>query len=1169
MYKQVLIVGLGGSGGKTLRFLRRDLLRWLEQYGREEIPAGWQFLQIDSPTIPDGAEVGVPMMPDAEYLGLVGPAVQFSDVAKQLDQHPSLSTELSTWRVAPAGLDVSITIGAGQYRAIGRTLSLAYTRQIRSEIDAAIKRLKQSNARADLDRLYQEVNGKPPTSKASDPLVIVVSSLAGGSGAGLVNDVCDVIREKESWGKPIGILYTPEVFKKILGSGKNGVQPNSLAAISEVLNGYWWHGGQQDGDAAGKSLVPMKLAPGGTEAINRTGPEYPFLVGAANSAGVTYSSDNQLFETVGAALLGWLNDESVQRSLESYGTGNWKQMAEENQPGADVLVNRGSVATNEAGIPSFSALGFGRVSVGAKYFGTYSSQLIARDSINHILTYHTQSEEAQQVISRMPNNRVDVDAVVSELASNQVLNFMHRAGLDEKGSTNNQILDELRPDNWEQAIGTVYDAALSSLMSVKDNLNSSGWQARVEGEVQNASDYFAQMMIPAIQGNVARWIESIPENLIHVTEEFVAMRGLRVTQSILQQVGAELAHSSDSVLNDLAKEEQGYYEESLDSRWKQTVNSYLTFGGKVPGTHQSIAIALQSGIYQAIAGTWAIVLRYAQDLIVEFEKDVIAPLSRTLGDAYAELTEKYDELCLEWPAWSVASQTHHGVVSPDATPAKSEWTLIKPSDFGQLFDDLLAKMKQGLGQLDQRNEVRTSVVSGSFIREMFVQTPALADRMKDDLAIRISQKWSPRAHPDQMKIPSSASFSQTFKVESIVKRANAWLYTTNSPFEDVLNSSLISYTIPNPVTERNNWVTPGEFAERQRDFIAAFSQAMDSSDPLVGIDTSVMAALYDGGVGSGAIKVHRTFSKIPFKGHPLESQVKTKLLSILGDEQKISDLLDGNGKTEHIDVVSWFVGPYPVFMFESLLKPIAESWSQLVRQTERNSFWTRRRARGLAEFIPAPQEHIVCMLRGWFTARLLGLVDVSTEPFSILQPRGINPAPAKFPTHLLSSYDQWGDIPAVMLESLGLAYVEVSRRNDLKSLDAYIALRDIGREGNGSGTQLLRYSEVSSLISDWIYSGKVKLESGAALFESVLPMSGSETGPAERKSQLLEVLEIKLLGEYTRLKVKYDQDTAVDPEKRTLTPLWPSLWDQIRAALEQLIDAVNGMDTGSTSKPGW
>ena len=82
MYRRVVFVGLGGSGGKTLRFLKRDLRHWLTEHNGPEsrgIPEGFQFLHIDTPTVQDGLSMkGAEMLPDKEYLGLVGPGVTFN-----------------------------------------------------------------------------------------------------------------------------------------------------------------------------------------------------------------------------------------------------------------------------------------------------------------------------------------------------------------------------------------------------------------------------------------------------------------------------------------------------------------------------------------------------------------------------------------------------------------------------------------------------------------------------------------------------------------------------------------------------------------------------------------------------------------------------------------------------------------------------------------------------------------------------------------------------------------------------------------------------------------------------------------------------------------------------------------------------------------------------------
>ena len=50
MLSPFIVIGVGGSGGKTLRTLRQALLRKLRVAGwpHDRLPEGWQFLEIDT-----------------------------------------------------------------------------------------------------------------------------------------------------------------------------------------------------------------------------------------------------------------------------------------------------------------------------------------------------------------------------------------------------------------------------------------------------------------------------------------------------------------------------------------------------------------------------------------------------------------------------------------------------------------------------------------------------------------------------------------------------------------------------------------------------------------------------------------------------------------------------------------------------------------------------------------------------------------------------------------------------------------------------------------------------------------------------------------------------------------------------------------------------------------
>src|SRR5664280_172830 len=60
MLDRFLVVGLGGSGGRTVRKLRAELNRRLFAAGyRDGLPAGWHFLHVDVPKLCDIEDAGI------------------------------------------------------------------------------------------------------------------------------------------------------------------------------------------------------------------------------------------------------------------------------------------------------------------------------------------------------------------------------------------------------------------------------------------------------------------------------------------------------------------------------------------------------------------------------------------------------------------------------------------------------------------------------------------------------------------------------------------------------------------------------------------------------------------------------------------------------------------------------------------------------------------------------------------------------------------------------------------------------------------------------------------------------------------------------------------------------------------------------------------------------
>ena len=187
-----------------------------------------------------------------------------------------------SWRVNPQGLNIGLSKGAGQYRAIGRTVAIWGADRIRQQLNRNLTRLGGAQVNEELGKLFGKVTGETP--EGEPPLrIVVVSSLAGGSGAGLLTDVCDIIRalSPNEGSEIFGVLYTPEVFQALGADATGGVQPNTLAAISEVLNGHWYGGDPlYDSTTISATTVPqiqdkVLQSIGLAESLERSGPAYP------------------------------------------------------------------------------------------------------------------------------------------------------------------------------------------------------------------------------------------------------------------------------------------------------------------------------------------------------------------------------------------------------------------------------------------------------------------------------------------------------------------------------------------------------------------------------------------------------------------------------------------------------------------------------------------------------------------------------------------------------------------------------------------------------------------------------------------------------------------------------------------------------------------------------
>jgi hypothetical protein len=230
----IIVIGCGGSGGKVVLNLRKRLKDELRRRGWVGgFPDAWQMKWIDVPTMQESHPEYGPALSKAEYVGLA-PSDLYRDVDAGLVSSAGANRDrLVGWRPSP-DLELPVGDGAGQMRAVGRAVSLRRPATIEASIRESMNKIAAGGAQlAQLGAVLSSDDGAADAG-VGKTLVVVVSSLAGGTGSGIYLDVVEIVRRgfPELNQKVLGVLFTAEVFAGVTLDG--GMAPNTAASFAEL-----------------------------------------------------------------------------------------------------------------------------------------------------------------------------------------------------------------------------------------------------------------------------------------------------------------------------------------------------------------------------------------------------------------------------------------------------------------------------------------------------------------------------------------------------------------------------------------------------------------------------------------------------------------------------------------------------------------------------------------------------------------------------------------------------------------------------------------------------------------------------------------------------------------------------------------------------------------------
>lgn len=271
-----LVIGLGGSGTNVVRYTKRRFLKtWRagEQGDFTDLPAALQVLAVDTEPLVNPSDEEPLYSHEFAFLGKF-------DATRLVQNRRNHAPYLDWWQWDPNDLPLGyIHNGARQLRPIGR---LAFFRNYVTFKTLMVDKLRATRQLASIQEA--EERGFPVA--ADHQLIYIVSSLCGGTGAGMFLDVAHRVRQEVGSNADIvGIFLMPSTFESEIRSDlqRRRIQANAYAALKELNH---FHENQDF-----RALYPSEKLPMPTtqyRAFDRI-----FLVERTNADGRTLSSKKQ------------------------------------------------------------------------------------------------------------------------------------------------------------------------------------------------------------------------------------------------------------------------------------------------------------------------------------------------------------------------------------------------------------------------------------------------------------------------------------------------------------------------------------------------------------------------------------------------------------------------------------------------------------------------------------------------------------------------------------------------------------------------------------------------------------------------------------------------------------------------------------------------------------
>jgi hypothetical protein len=1032
MLSKFLFIGLGGSGGKTLQFLHQNLELKLKTINKP-MPKGWQFLWIDVPSTPDLLDpgTGVKPLPNKYYLPLSGDGLTYSQVDGAIMQNKGgdLYEEMAQWSPDPSRVAVPISDGAGQYRAIGRVVTMSKYHEIGNRIDASMQQMEGAGVVDELKDITRALNfDVDDGAQSREAQIIIVSSLAGGSGAGSIVDVGDIVRAKvtndSQWSdNSVGVLYTPDVFD---GQVNNvSIEANSLFALTEIVSGFY---DSKPGVRPISNILPQF----GIEKPNdtRRGPRYNFVIGKSNGQ-ISFPTPQDIFKNTGRLLSAWCLDPHITDVIKANVLTNWEAECADVQNVAGLYHPVGPQGV-KPGFP-LNSMGYSSVSLGREYFREYAVQRISKKAIKHLIRAHWDS--AVMAGTKSPQ------LALEEKTDQMWGYFLENSGLNEVGDNKNQLTDDIRSPNSVNNATVYANKIIDFATEGKDQQKISDW---VNDVVASYNYYISQYQsVEDLEQNeqAKKWGSSFGEKFVnHVISTITdAGVGARVALELVKK----LEHELEKIIRDLEREKAEYDHFSL--AFKNTITENLDSLGnnaKIDSNH-TIWDTLRSDLKNPLLYTSESSLRVKSILLIqEFREGVLPGIKKSLNEIIDIAELALDETQLEGK--EVALWTEE-TPSDGLRPSKNEVLIESWREYEDKYNELVTKAySDSQSWIEAEGKLLKDILTGS----------------EEEGLISVSKEWvlENLDFKDRTQAPQQGDYSVHSQIFDIKDRAEEIILDPEKDFGKYISQPLDEYL------SRDQAGSTRVLAERTDKFIQSLNRALDMARPQIKVERRMNQKIH-----KESLETKLVVSGIPITEEQVKSRVISSLLPHFDNNQNTVDTLFSSSRAKSIQFYAVFETAKDMAVFNSLWETLMKSWSQN-RQlpSQLAGMWQWRRTRNLLHSIPLQPEVIDSFIAGWFTAKIMD--DIKEEELN--SAASINlylpelDRSIDFPSPLIEQNPRPQDMLATVLLSLPLAIGSYTTGLSDESLKPYERLILLGSSGGSIGSYNTINSELKSFVSE-------------------------------------------------------------------------------------------------------